>query len=151
MLLAAPAANVGDIGDDHHDDGPDDDRDLPPNQEACDGLDLGLESLGEPPQQGEPGADSGEEQWQDASPTGLHGATEDKDDVAAHEDRNQHPLGLAVLLLEPIDFSSVYMQQLSAMQAAEGNGTSNDDAASSDSPAGETPEAPVEGSDQTNS
>ena len=54
--------------------------------------------------------------------------------------------GFPPLMLEPIDFSSIYMQQLNAMQPDEGGTPGNGDA-----PAGETPEAPVEGSDQTNS
>jgi preprotein translocase subunit SecB len=62
--------------------------------------------------------------------------------------------GFPPLLLEPIDFNAIYLQQLHAMQQAdgtEGAGASNGDAALGDAPAGETPEAPVEGSDQTNS
>jgi len=55
--------------------------------------------------------------------------------------------GFPPLLLEPIDFNAVYLQQLHAMQSAEEDkGGSNGDGS-----AGETPEAPVEGSDQTNS
>jgi len=55
--------------------------------------------------------------------------------------------GFPPLLLEPIDFNAVYLQQLHAMQLAEEDkGGSNGDGS-----AGETPEAPVEGSDQTNS
>ena len=57
--------------------------------------------------------------------------------------------GFPPLLLEPIDFNAVYLQQLNAMQSGEGEdapGTSNGSGAS-----GEAPAAPVEGSDQTNS
>jgi preprotein translocase subunit SecB len=51
-------------------------------------------------------------------------------------DAVQHA-GFPALMLEPIDFSAVYLQQLNAMQQAEGG----------DAPA---PEAPAEGSDQNN-
>lgn len=53
--------------------------------------------------------------------------------------------GFPPLLLEPIDFNAVYLQQLNAMQTGEGG------APNADGTAGETPEAPAEGSDQTNS
>jgi preprotein translocase subunit SecB len=53
--------------------------------------------------------------------------------------------GFPPLLLEPIDFGAVYMQQMNAMQGQQANG----DAAGA--PADETPEAPAEGSDQGNS
>ena len=46
--------------------------------------------------------------------------------------------GFPPLLLEPIDFNAVYLQQLNAMQQAEGGGN------------GAAPEAPSEGSDQGN-
>ena len=56
--------------------------------------------------------------------------------------------GFPPLLLEPIDFNAVYLQQLNAMQADEaGSG----EAGNGDGSAGETPEAPAEGADQTNS
>jgi preprotein translocase subunit SecB len=58
--------------------------------------------------------------------------------------------GFPPLLLEPIDFNAVYLQQLNAMQTAEGEGE-GDAGSNGSGPAGETPEAPVEGSDQTNS
>ena len=44
-----------------------------------------------------------EQQWHDSSPAGLDRAAEHEDDVAADEDRDQHPLGGAVLLLEAVD------------------------------------------------
>jgi preprotein translocase subunit SecB len=59
--------------------------------------------------------------------------------------------GFPPLLLEPIDFNAVYLQQLNAMQAAEGQGDGNGAAVGDTSEGtGETPEAPAEGSDQTN-
>jgi preprotein translocase subunit SecB len=57
--------------------------------------------------------------------------------------------GFPPLLLEPIDFNAVYLQQLNAMQPGEGEGEPG--GSNGSGPAGETPEAPVEGSDQTNS
>jgi preprotein translocase subunit SecB len=48
--------------------------------------------------------------------------------------------GFPPLLLEPIDFNAAYIQQLNALQNAEGSEAANG--------AGE---APAEGSDQTNS
>jgi len=51
--------------------------------------------------------------------------------------------GFPPLLLEPIDFNAVYLQQLNAMQQAEAS--ESDGAAAPD-----TPDAPAEGSDQTN-
>jgi preprotein translocase subunit SecB len=57
--------------------------------------------------------------------------------------------GFPPLLLEPIDFNAVYLQQLNAMQPGEGEAGAG--ASNGGDPAGATPEAPVEGSDQTNS
>ncbi len=56
--------------------------------------------------------------------------------------------GFPPLLLEPIDFNAVYMQQLNAVQADEAAAAGQ---GSNGSPAGDTPEASAENSDQTNS
>jgi preprotein translocase subunit SecB len=61
--------------------------------------------------------------------------------------------GFPPLLLEPIDFNAVYLQQLNAMQAGEEGQSDANGAAAGETPegTGETPEVPAEGSDQTNS
>jgi preprotein translocase subunit SecB len=60
--------------------------------------------------------------------------------------------GFPPLLLEPIDFNAVYLQQLNAIQAAEEGQSDANGAAAGDTSegTGETPEAPAEGPDQTN-
>ena len=58
--------------------------------------------------------------------------------------------GFPPLLLEPIDFSAAYLQQLNALQAEGGDGAPNGGDAADGGEAAQAPEEPAEGSDQTN-